>query len=123
MSLLKAHEEFLATSLESTDYFGVPITFESPDGLISFTVNGQSNVIGRDADAFPGEEQMSGRANCSVRLSTLKDQLDFPVAQWKVTMSPQPDTQLADTYVLQNDGFIDKHLGFVTFFLDELEAI
>lgn len=123
MSLISAHEEFLATSLENTDYFGVPITFTSPDGLISFSVNGQVNVIGRDADAFPGEEQLTGRANCSVRLSTLEAQLDFPVRGWKAAMSPQPDTQSSVDYLLQNDGYIDRHLGFVTFYLDELEVI
>jgi tricorn protease-like protein len=132
MSLIDEHEEVLATSLEDTDLFGVPIVFTSNDELTTFTLDGQVNRISRHMGVDLGYDITTKRQNISVRMSSLRSQLTFTdiedlrvkLANYKITTSPQP-SKVPDKDFLIEPGsiFPDAHLGIITIFLQELESI
>jgi len=120
MSLLDAHEEHLATSLEDSDYFGVPITFTSGDAVTTYVLHGQVNQIARMAELFPSDDIATGRLNCSVRLSTVLAQTIAPDRGWLVDTTPKPGIIPVSRFLIEDAGFEDKHLGVITYNLTEI---
>ena len=123
MSLLVDHEEHLATSLEDSAYWGVPIKFTSPDNQIEFTINGQVNKISRMAELYPSDDVAIGRVNCTVRLSTVLAQLGQPTRNWKAETTPQPGIVPIGLFLIEESGFNDDQLGVITYTLTEIEKI
>jgi hypothetical protein len=134
MSILDEHEEHLAISLESTDTFGVPLVFTSPDGLTTYNLTGQLNIISKHSDTLDlmGEVTMV-RANCTVRSSSMASAAGYPgdvnwadkipAAGWKVDATKTAMGVAVKFLIEKGSLFPDDHLGTTTYFLAGLEII
>lgn len=130
-----AHEEFLATSLEDTEYFGTPITFKTRDGATEYSINGSVNKITPEMEGVSAGSVGRPRGHSvgiAVRRTTLMERAGYlddvdwadnmPTEGWLV-VTTDPWTNEIETFTLESGSILeDRTLGIDSFWLTIYEG-
>jgi len=115
-NLRELAESDLATSLESSKDFALPVVLTSPDGATE-TAWGQVGYDTRDYDPESGAEIIVNRPFVVLRRSTLS-RVPADGEKWSVRIPVSPSASApTETYLLERPVEHGRSIGFINLYL------